>query len=134
MSAGSFDSSVFSEALDGLKQEVETGPANPYQEAIEEGLAVDRERLAVEARRARVHEPAVYAKAKQLSPNLPPEIAIRNMSMVELEAKVAGYQKVFEKSPALQDYFIERPQKLAYANPDVLDELSGLDWAEHAIG
>lgn len=85
------------------------------------------------ARWARKYDPQSYARAAELAPDVPPEIGIRQLELLEDSAKLAEYKRVLENAPALRGYFAERPKDLAYANPDELDKLSGLSWVVEAF-
>lgn len=98
--------------------------------------AFDAERAAkaaAGARWAQQYDPDTYAKAAKLAPGVPVDSAARQIKTVEERARLDQLLSVLEKSPPVRDYFAADPKKLAFANPDELDQISGINWAIRAF-
>jgi len=118
--------------VSSLLDEIEVKP-DGFTQFAEEVREQEFADVHAAARWARKYDPQSYARAAELAPEVPPEIGVRQLGLLENSAKLAEYKRVLEHAPALRGYFAERPKDLAYANPDELDNLSGLTWAGAAF-
>lgn len=91
--------------------------------------------LEAAARWSRTFDPEAYARATKLAPEgVPPEVALRQKELLEDQDRVNQYREVFKKAPQVAGYFVSNPKDIAYANPDELDNISGINWAVKAGG
>ena len=110
----------------------EQGPVQPLTNFFEQTFEEDQRKTAVAARWAKQYDPQAYAEAAKLAPDLPPEVGVRQLTTLRDTAKLEAYKEVLARAPALQEYFVQKPKDLAYAQPDELDNISGLSWAAQA--
>lgn len=130
MADGFSNSLDVSDLAEDIKREEKA--ANPYDGLAREIEQQESSVVAAGARWSKQFDPETYAKAAKIAPGVPPEIAARNLKTAEDGARLEQYRQLFDKAPALRSYFAENPKDLAYAHPDELDNLSGVDWALHA--
>lgn len=113
-----------------LKKEQAADPLAGFAEEIKND---EFAKTMAAARWSRQHDPQSYARAKQLAPDIEPEVGIRQLETLEDSARLARYKDIFSRAPALSGYFAEKPKDLAFANPDDLDNISGLSWVVSAV-
>lgn len=123
-------SGLINEVEPTLRKEKEENPLADFTQEVQDE---EFSKVQAAARWSRQFDPQAYAKAKQLAPNIPPEYAVRQLKTVEDSANLARYKDIFERAPALRGYFAEKPKDLPFANPDDLDNISGLSWVVQAI-
>jgi hypothetical protein len=108
-------------------------PKGELQDFAETWNKEETAKVSAAARWSRQYDPDQYAKAAKLGLGLDPEVGIRQMELLDNKASIAAYGDVFNRAPQLRGYFAERPKELAKANPDELDNLSGISWATQAV-
>jgi len=122
------DSPIIDELAADLKKE-----KAPFEDFAIEFEKEELAKVHAAARWSRKYDPDQYAKAEKLGMGSEPERGIRQMELLENSAAILEYGKVFNKAPALRGYFAERPKELPKANPDELDNISGLEWITSAV-
>lgn len=103
-------------------------PKDGFESFAADYAAEEFSKTQAAARWARTQNPEAYAEAQKLSPGIPPEIAVRQMEILRNNSAMDLYKGIFEKSPQLRGYYANQPKKLAFAHPDELDQISGLNW------
>jgi hypothetical protein len=130
--SNSLDDNPFASIVEDLPKPQDT---NPFEAIADEQLKAEQARVQAAARWSRQYDPDAYAKAAKLAgDNLPVETVARQTKTVEDLYRLNQFSEVFQRAPALQSYFSQFPKDLAYANPDELDNLSGVNWAAQAFG
>lgn len=118
-----FDS--FAEAVNkDLNNPTDTSGFDQFGEALN---AEEFAKTSAAARWAKQYDPGAYSEAAKLFPE-DPEVGIRQLSDLKDMEKLRKYQEVFQASPSIRSYFAENPKSLPLANPDELDNISGISW------
>lgn len=122
------NSSAVDEVISEVKKDQAQAPVNPFDDFAEELKNEEFAKVQAAARWARQFDPQAYSRAQELMPEIEPERGVRQLKVLEDASYMAKYREVFDKSPQLRGYFAEKPKDLAFANPDELDQISGLNW------
>lgn len=115
-----------------VKTPVKQEPAAPLDNFFESYTKEEHAATEAAARWSKQYDPEAYAQAQKLAPDVAPEIGVRQLDVLKDAERLDSYRKVFENSPQLRGYFASAPKDLAYANPDELDAISGLEWMGYA--
>lgn len=127
-SASSGGANPFEEAIERMDRQRQAEPVNPFIEATEALKVQDLGKLDAAARWSRKFDPDVAARVNGMMPQVPVDTAVRQRELVEQKDRQAKFGEVFKKNPDTRRLFAENPKDLTYANPDELDNLSGIRW------
>ena len=109
-------------------------PMNPFSAFAEEEAAADITNASNGANWSAQFNPDQFAKARKLSEDaIPPDMAYRNLPDLEKVKRTQALIESASKDRSVLRYFSQNPKDLAYANPDELDNLTGLNWAMQAV-